>query len=139
LGDFCEHAIGRVVRLREAETLNDFAQNLAIGLGAFKRFHRGVDALHAALAVGEGAAFFQEGSAGRMTLANLAVSVMKNLLHHEELEIFHRGLDVLGVRVGLHHVLAHQPERLETAVDGGIVHLRDFPAGFGGRGRRRSR
>ena len=37
---------------------------------------------------------------------------------------------MLGVGVGLHDILTHQPEGLQAAIDGGFKHLRDFPAGL---------
>ena len=35
---------------------------------------------------------------------------------------------MLGVRVSLGDVLAHDPHRLEPAVEGGLIHLRDLVA-----------
>ena len=102
--------------------------DLAVGLRAGERRDDGVDALHAAFAIGECAALFQERRGGQHDVGELRRLGHEHLLHHEELERVERLLHVLGVRVGLHDILAHDPQRLQLARERGVIHLRDFQA-----------
>ena len=72
--------------------------------------------------------FSRKDEAGRITLANLAVSRHEEFLHHEEVEAFERFVtcSVLGSVCTMSS--PDDPERFEFARDGGIEHLRDLPA-----------
>ena len=80
-GDFGEDAVG----LRDAHAVHDVHDDLAVGLRAGERRDDFVDALHATLAIGEGAALFKERCAGQHDVGEL-----RGLAH----EAFLRSIDI---------------------------------------------
>jgi hypothetical protein len=78
LRDLGEDAVGRVVGLVHPHALHDLGDDDAVGFGAFEGGDDGIDALDAALAVGEGAALLEEAGGGQDDVGELAVGVMKS-------------------------------------------------------------
>ena len=69
--DLGEDAVGRVVGLRDAHAVHDVHDDLAVGLRAGERRDDFVHALHAALAIREGAALFKERRTGQHDVREL--------------------------------------------------------------------
>ncbi len=98
---------------------------------AGERLHHLAHARDAPFRVGERAVLFQERRAREEHMRVLRRLVQEQVLHDQALERGERGRDVLGVRVGLRHVLALHVHRPETAVECRLEHVRDAQAGLG--------
>ena len=57
--------------------------------------------------------------------------VEEQVLHDDAFHRLERGVDMLGVGIGLGDVLALDEEALEGAVDGGVEHVGDAQARLG--------
>ena len=68
---------------------------------------------------------------GKNTCANLAVSFKNRSCTMHSSSAAERGLDVVGVRVGLGDVLALDEQALEGPLDGAVEHVRDAQPGLG--------
>jgi len=84
--DLREHAVGRVVGLRDADAVHDVHDDLAVGHRAAERRDDFVHALHAPLAIGENAALFKERRAGQHDVRKLRGLAHEDFLHDEELQ-----------------------------------------------------
>ena len=79
--------------------------------------HRLADAVHAALRVRERPVLLGEARGREDDVGELPVRVVQEeVLRDDEVEVRHALLDVVGVRLGLHGVLADQVERADPPV-----------------------
>ena len=81
-----EDSLGGVVGLVHPHALHDLGDDDAIRFGALDRGNDGIDALHTALAVGEGATLLEEGRGGQDDVGELAGGRHEELLDDEEVE-----------------------------------------------------
>ena len=104
------------------EALGDELDDLPVGLGFAEGFEGFVDALDAALGVGEGAFFFERGRGGKDHVGILRGDGEVDVLNDEEFDFAEGAFDVVGVGVGGDGVFALDVEAVEFAFVDGIDH-----------------
>ena len=87
-----------------------------------------MQALNAALGVGERAVLLREARHGQDHVGQLRRLRQEEVLHDEEVQVLEGLLDVRDVRVADHRVLAHQHKRPDRALGRGVHHLHDGQA-----------
>ncbi|MNZ66795.1 hypothetical protein D3C78_850260 [compost metagenome] len=115
-GHFIEDGLGiRPDHPQIAHARRQRAEDLPVGPGLARRADRAADALHPALAVGEGAVLLGKGRRRQHHVGQLGRLGHRQLDHHQKVQRAQGVLDVVLVGVGEHRLLAHDHQRLEVA------------------------
>ncbi len=84
--------------------------------------------------IGESAVLFQERRSGQEHVRIFGSLVEEQILHHDAFHRRQRGGDVLRVRIRLHDIFAFAIQAHETAIHGGVKHVRNPQTRFGAQG-----
>src|ERR1700687_2433831 len=115
-----------------AETSSDFGDDLDVVACAGRRLERTTDALHSALAVGDGALRLSPaGGGGQHNVSELSGLRQEDVLDHEVIEPAEQSNRAGLVGLGSGRVLADDVNRLELAVLHRLEHLAEVIAALG--------